>query len=154
MNIDYDLENNPLEIETNSVVGSEDQIKVWFVSDHKFAAGFNIKFSSTPSYLVKECTLRWADFPNSLPTETVKVWRMTLSRTSGIRLAIHSNDVEVLNVQISGTTCEDVDWSSVWSSKVDKIRFQGDDTASNYYRSYQLQQGKDFLGNLDTAGDG
>ena len=142
MDIDYDLENTPLEIKTDSDIGAEDLVKIWFKSDHQYAAGFNIKFSSPPSYLIKECTQSWDTFPTNLPTVIDKVWRITLARTSGVNLVIHCNDVEVLNVEISGTTCTDPDWSDVWSGHIDKIRFKSEDTASDFYRASVKQQGK------------
>ena len=142
MDIDYDLENTPLEIKTDSDIGAEDLVKIWFKSDHQYAAGFNVKFSSPPSYLIKECTQSWDTFPTTLPTVIDKVWRITLARTSGVYLVIHCNDVEVLNVEISGTTCTDTDWSGVWSGHIDEIRFTGEDTASDFYRPSVKQQGK------------
>ena len=142
MDIDYDLENTPLEIKTDSDIGGEDQVKIWFKSDHQYAAGFNVKFSSPPSYLIKECTQSWNTFPTTLPPETNKVWRITLTRTSGVILVIHCNNVEVLNVQISSTTCTDTDWSGVWIGDIDKIRFKGEDTATDFYRAPVEQPGK------------
>ena len=100
-----------------------------------------IRFYSTPQYYIWPCT-DWINFPVSLPTDVEKVWRITLNRNSGIRLLIHCNNVEVLNILMSSSTCSDSRWSTYWSKTVGKIRFHPtSDTASDFYRAGQ--PGKD-----------
>ena len=80
----------------------------------------------------------WTNFPTSLPTETDKVWTITLSKTSDIRLIIHCNNKEVLNVVLSDTICGESDWIDWWSKDMEKIYFDFLDTASDYYRQGKL----------------
>ena len=130
-----DLETTPLEIKTDSTIGSGDEVYVNFCTSGENWIGLvKISFSSTPQYYIYPCMHynSYANFSVSLPTKIEKVWRIALDRTSGIRLLIHCNNVEVVNILIS-------DWSYYWSRTVGKIWiFPYDDTASDYYRAGQL----------------
>ena len=112
-------------------------MEVYFYnSQRNDAGGVYIKFNSPPQYRILYCNTSWTNFPTDLPTATDKVWRVTLTRTSGIRLVIHCNEVEVLNILTSESSCSYSDWSKHWSRKVAKIYFNTDnDTASDYYRA-------------------
>ena len=135
--IDADLETSPLEIKTDSSVGSNEEVIVWFSTSEGDRAGDVILyFTSTPQYELWACTSR-TNFPTELPTDTNKVWRITLTKTSGIRLVIHCNDVEVLNVLMSDSTCDNNRWNKYWSRDVKKARFASSDTASDYHRLYE-----------------
>ena len=134
-----DLETILLEIKTDSTIGSGDQVYVNFITSGRDLVGnFEVRFTSTPQYEIYPCTT-WTNFPVSLPTEVEKVWRITLDRNSGIRLLIHCNNVEVVNILMSSSTCSSYSssWSSYWSQTVGKIWFQYLDTASDYYRAGQ-----------------
>ena len=134
MPIDADLENSPLEIKTDSSLGSDEKVDVNFITSERFLAGrIILHFSSTPQYELRYCTSR-TNFPTKLPTDTNKVWRITLTRTSGIRLVINCNEVEVLNFLLSDKTCKDSSWNYYWSKDVEKIFFDSEDTASDYHR--------------------
>ena len=135
MDIDYDLENSPLRIRTNSVVGSDDKLKVRFkTADGEVAGEVTISLKSTPQYILDHCYTSWTDFPTDLPSETVKIWRITLFKTSDIRLQIQCNNKKVLNVVISAGACEDSGWGTIWNQDVQKIYFHPNDEASDYYR--------------------
>ena len=116
------------------MLGSEDEVRVRFYnSQGDRAGGVRIYFSSSPQYFLGWCSSR-TNFPSTLPTAVDKVWRISLTKTSGKTLQIHCNDVEVLNFLLSDDTCDDSDWRKYWSRDVDKIGFTIDDTASHYYR--------------------
>ncbi|KAL5257686.1 hypothetical protein ACHWQZ_G012567 [Mnemiopsis leidyi] len=141
---DFDLETTPLEIKTDSVLGSGDQMYMYFcTSEGVRAGGIGLLFTSTPQYYLYYCSLK-TNFPTDLPVARDKVWRIGITRTSGIRLQIHCNDVEVLNILMSDTTCSNKKWSWIkyWTRVKNKIYFTSEDTASDYYRAYQ-GQGKD-----------
>ena len=134
-----DIETAPLEIKTNSLLGSEDEVAVFFYNSRgDFAGGVRISFSFTPQYLLDKCSHlnQYTNFPSTLPAAVDKVWRIRLSltKTSVTRLQIHCNDVEVLNVLLSDDTCNDSYWRDYWSRDVEKIVFSIHDTASDYYR--------------------
>ena len=134
--INYDLENSPLQIRTDSVVGSREEVQVWFYTAGGDIAGeVLLFFTSPPQYRLYLCGISRTNFPTALPTETDKIWTITLTRTSGIvRVIINCNNKEVLNVVLSDTTCSDSRWSTYWSKDVERIYFPSDDTASDYHR--------------------
>ena len=133
--IECDLESTPLEIRTNSVLGSHDEVRVnFYLAEANSAAGVFLYFTSTPQYLLSYCTSP-TNLPVTPPSATDKIWRITLTRTAGVRLVIHCNDVEVLNTLLSDATCSyNSRWSTYWSKDVAKIKFSSSDTASDYYR--------------------
>ena len=141
-----DLETVPLEIKTGSTIGSRDKVDVrFYTSGRDYVGNVKIHFSSTPQYYISYCR-SWTNFPVSLPTEVEKVWRITLDRNFGIRLLIHCNNVEVLNILMSSSTCSDSSWSTYWSRTVGKFCFYPPayDTASDYYRARQTGKNDDM----------
>ena len=135
MYIGADLENSPLEIKTDSSVGSGEKVEVRFITSGRAVAGDVILyFTSTPQYKLLGCNYSTTDFPTELPTDTDKVWKITLTRTSGIRLVIHCNEVEVLDILMSDSTCTNFRWKYSWTRDVEYIFFSLSDTASDYYR--------------------
>ena len=143
MSINFDLENSPLQIKTDSEVGSDEEVNVNFSSEGYLAGEVHFYFNSPPKYYLYYCRAT-TDFTTALPSETEKVWTITLSRVSGeIRVVIHCNDKEVLNVVLSDTTCSysKYYWSSSWSREMDQIYFHPySDTASDYYRPGTLNR--------------
>ena len=133
--IDYDLENSPLEILTNSVQGSDDRMTVrFFTAKPEITGAVRLFLSSPPQYRLDYCFYTRTDLPTSLPQETHKIWRITLIRTSSLRLLIHCNNKEVLNVVLSDTLCSNYDeWIDHWTH-VRKIEFFSSDSISDYYR--------------------
>ena len=99
------------------------------------AGAFLLDFTSPPQYRLNYCGTSYTNFPTAIPTETDKIWTITLTRTSGtVRVIIHCNNKEVLNVVLSDTTCSQYNWSTFWSKDVEKIDFHRAETASDYYR--------------------
>ena len=134
--INYDLENSPLQIRTDSVVGSDEIVHVNFYNaQESYVTAVQLFFSHPGQYYLGYCSKSRTDFSTSLPTETDKIWKLTLIRTSDVRLTIHCNNKEVLDVVISDTTCGYSDWSAFWSKDVEKMMFFSSDTASDYYRA-------------------
>ena len=135
VSLEWDLESKPLEIKTNSVLGSYDRVRVIFYSAEGENAGqVLLYFLSTLKYDLSWCSWSYNNLPVAPPSATDKVWRITLTRTAGVRLVIHCNDVEVLNTLLS-QECRYTIWSTVWNRDVKKISFRSDDTASVYYRT-------------------
>ena len=134
--INYDLENSPLQIKTNSMLGSDEKVHLYFrTAKQELRGGVRIYFTSPPQYELTWCTFE-TDFDTELPDETDKVWTITLSKPSGeIHVVITCNNVKVLNVVFSDTTCTRPDWSKDWDGDVEKIIFSSCcDTATDYYR--------------------
>ena len=111
-----------------------------FYTTHNYSAGkVIIVFTSTPQYYLYECGDYGTNFPSNLPSEVDKIWRITLNKTAGIRLMIHCNGVEVVNILMSDSTCGYRRWRKYWSRDVEYIEFYPSwDTASDYlYRAVQ-----------------
>lgn len=133
--IDFDLEATPLQIKTDSAVGSEDQVVVFFFSSHGGrAGGILLYFGPTLQYYIWHCQQGiYSNFLAPLPTATEKEWRVTVTRTSSVRVVIQCQDVEVANVVLSDSTCSEEDWRETWSNDVEKIFFTDTDTATDLY---------------------
>ena len=111
----------------------------FYTSGRDHVGRVQILFYSTPQYYISHCMSSNTNFPVSLPTEVEKVWRITLDRNSGIRLLIHSNNVEVLNFLMSSSTCSSYpsSYKTYWSRTVGKIWFHPYHTAADYYKAGQ-----------------
>ena len=134
--MNFNPEKTSLQIKTDSLIGSEERIFVDFYNaEGDFTGGVIIYFTTPPTYLIPYC-IAHADFPIEFPPATEKIWRITVTKTSGIRLVIQCNDVEVLNFLMTDSTCTnpDWDWDQYWSRDVVKITFPAlHDTASDFY---------------------
>ena len=117
--VPLDLENTPLEIKTDSTLGSKDRVWLWFcTTQREDVGGVEIYFYSTPQYKLYYCTYR-NNFPSNLPSEVDKIWRITFDKTAGIRFKIHCNGVEVVNFLLPDNTCGDSyrrrDLKNIWA---------------------------------------
>ena len=134
--IDLNMEEYSLNIKTDNTLASDDVVYVeLFTSQGDYAGELHLFFSSTPQYYIGACSTADTNFPTNLPPANDKVLRVTLTRTSGIRLVVHCNEVEVLNILMSDSTCGASSWSTFWSREVAKIKFYSSDTASDYYQT-------------------
>ena len=134
--MDYRLEETPLEIKTDSELGSGESLRIFFAAGNKkYAGGFRILFQSKPKYYIPGCTKKYVNFPVELPSATIKFWRMTINRTpEDVQLVIHCNEQEALNLQLSDVCTRKI-WRKYWvPSRF--IRFYKADTASDMYRPY------------------
>ena len=87
--LDFDLETTPLYLKTDSAAGSGEQGKVGFyTASGGTVGGFILNLSSPPQYALWYC-VSWQNFHTDPPSETDKVLRITLTRTSGIRVVVH-----------------------------------------------------------------
>eukprot|EP00116_Pleurobrachia_bachei_P005186 sb/3465448/ len=100
--IPWDLEATPLQIKTDSVLGSDQQILVWMYDkdSSSYISSMTVKFSSTMRYSIDYCR-DWTDLPVQPPVEVDKVWTITKAETA---LIITCNDVEVLNYHFADSS--------------------------------------------------
>ena len=139
MHIDYDLPNNPIEISTDSTIGSGDSVYLETLdAQDKYAGGVHISFSSSGIYDVNGCLDRiYVDFSTYLPDTTNKVWRITITKDAGTRLVIHCNDIEMLDITASDSVCTNSIWRSYFDRDMVKIYFDSNDKATDKYRPYK-----------------
>jgi len=134
VDIVYEIETNPLQILTDSVVGSEDLIRVGFFSEDGSGGAVFVKFTDPPQYAIGWCIHPdWVTFTN-MPVEDTRVWTITKTATS---LALVCNGVEIFNYLFSESTNSAC--VTRWSGDMVTIRFMSSDnvvdTASDKYRA-------------------
>ena len=136
--INYDLETTPLEIRYDSESGSGEEVYAYFYTSlGEYAGGLWFELTSPPQYHMYSCRDR-TNFPTDLPTARVKVWRITVIRSSGIiGLQILCNGEEVLNTVLSNSSCTVSRWNTYWNRDIAMIGLSSSDTMSDYYRPYQ-----------------
>ena len=137
MKIPWDLEGTPLQIKTDSTVGSDERIRVsMYNKDSSFIGSYIgnvvVEFSSTVQYYIGYCTTDWTDLPVQPPVEVDKIWTITKTETA---IIITCNNVEVLNYLFANGS--DSRCNQTWGGDVvEEIRFSGDfDTASDFYKA-------------------
>ena len=125
VSIPWDLEGTPLQIRTDSAVGSDDYILI--VTD---VGIIGVKFDDSIEYAINSCTSNWRDLPVQPPVEVDKIWTINKTETAFI---ITCNGVEVLNylfADSSKTSC-----ATTWGGDVvENIEFKSTETASDFYR--------------------
>ena len=132
------LETTPLYLKTDSAAGSGEEGKVGlYTATGAIVGGIMIKFSSPPQYALWYC-VSWRNFHTLPPSDTEKVWKITIIRTSGIRLVILCNNVEVLNLLLANSECSNTKWPNYWGREVEKIEFPKTYTATDFYASQLL----------------
>jgi hypothetical protein len=132
----HDLEKSPLKIKTDSTVGSDKKMAVIFYSaEDEKAGGLYFDFNATVQYRLSYCNdvNSWTILTETLPSTPNKVLSITLTRSTDVRLKVDCNKEEVLNVQLSDTSCGNKNWNMIWSRNVEKIEFTSYDTASDFY---------------------
>ena len=146
---DHDLENFPLYVRTNSLVGSNERMAIEFhtaeSTGRTWAGGFIIDFKSTPEYYIFWCnTGDFSNFNTNLPSGPDRTWKIALDRYStsyaDVRLVVHCNGMEVINRRISESSSRcPASKSSIskwWSKIAKKISFRHDDRASDFYSTF------------------
>ena len=124
----YNLETTPLEIKTNSTLDSNKMIFVTFhTTTGVIAGGFQLKFSSTPQYLLYYCS-GWINLP-VLPPDITTKFLLVLDRNPGLQLRVFCNDVKLLDMNVYAR-CRN---SKAWRRIIGKIKFSGKDTATERY---------------------
>ena len=135
----------PLEIWTNSSSGSNEELQVIFLSDlREEIGGVSIILTSPPRYMLYKCVESQTDFSTALPSDTSKIWTISLSRSyPDIQVTIFCNDNEALNVVLSDSICRSVsDWETYWLKDVTKIKFPSANSAGDYYRPPAYTSGR------------
>ena len=131
MQIPRDLEATPLQIKTDSTLGSSELMIVYMHNkDMKFISTVRVKFSSPMQYLVLYC-ISWTDLPIQPPVEVDKIWTITKTETA---LIITCNNVQVLNylfADSSDSRCV----TKMGGDVVEQIKFNSNDKASDFYRA-------------------
>jgi hypothetical protein len=120
--IPVELETSYLHVKTNSEVGSRDETRILYYDEEgRVAGGIVIEFSSPRvKYNLFNCQGSNTIFPHTLPTTVNKVWTI---EKRGYRTRMFCNEVLVLDITASDTTCEKSVWETDWGREVVGIEF-------------------------------
>ena len=122
--IPADLGTSFLNIRTDSAVGSDERMVMWFYQEDRAVAGsFYIHFSGTVDYLVGNCAsvTSYTAFPTILPEEKNKEW---VIEKRGRRVRVYCNGKEVLDVTVTAELCDSyADWDETWGREADYVHF-------------------------------
>ena len=134
-NIDFDIESTPLQIQTDSVLGSGDVMWIRFVElNSDTGPGITIKFSDPAYYAIGRC----GDETFTLPgTEKYRVWTFT-KQDNTLQLLCNGVEIYSLNYLESGASDE---CKTMWSKDFGRMIFSSSsaenglvDNASDFYR--------------------
>ena len=129
MKLPWDLEATPLQIKTDSTVGSDDWISV-SIYDSSIIANVRVMFNSPMQYRIGWCT-GTKDLLVQPPVEVEKIWTFT---KTGTALIIACNNVDVLNYLFVDGQC-----ATKWGGDVvEEIIFSSGDKASDFYKAGKI----------------
>ena len=130
------MESSPLQILTDSVLGSNDKLRVEFEPEASgLAHDFTILFTDPPQYQIGRCMSEAVTF--NIPDTQIRTW--TITKTNNVNneaLSLSCNGIEIFNYLFS--TSSNSDCVTRWTTDVVDMLFKGDrwgtDTASDEYR--------------------
>ena len=131
--MNFDIDSTPLQILTDSLIGSGDAMRPAFVGEVAEAgSGLMISFTDPPAFAIGNCT-NLAAF-TLLGTDKYRIWTIIKHKNT---LQVLSDGVEIFNFNFteSHDNCR-----RMWSQDFDRIQFLSADTASEYFRN--LPDGK------------
>ena len=136
--IEFDLESTPLQVFTNSEIGSGDLMWVQFLdssADGNKGGGISLYFDSPPKYDLGYCETRVEIPVDKLGTDKNRIWTIKKENT---RMKLLCNRVEIFDIETQTST--EAVCKTRWSFDCAKMRFastnEGADTASDFYRKY------------------
>lgn len=135
----HDLDTAPLHLKTNSELGSNDKVVVWFRNkEGSSTGGFELHFYSKIKYSIHKCQKKVNNvFPESIPDDVNKVW--TIERTTK-GLKVSCNGKLLLTFVFSNDACAEYGpaWRDKWNQSTKVIYFPSQfDTASDYWVTNQ-----------------
>ena len=114
-------------------MGSNEEVQVLFRDiEGEYVGKVQLFFTSPPKYMLgRFCMSLPGGSLTNLPSEPDKVWKITLTRSSGIQIVLHCNGVEVVRAVFSNTHCSR--WKDNWTKRVKIIVFYSADSATDFY---------------------
>ena len=133
-NIDIDLDVTPVQIKTDSRVGSGDRLWVRFVErSTDNGPGISVFFTDQPTYELGYCTSQPQFVNFNMPAATdnhVRIWTITKTDNK-IKLQCNETVIFDINYKTNTEICK-----SFWSLDFGQMKFQSEDTATNFYRPH------------------
>ena len=126
----FDLELYPLQIQTDSVSGSLEVMKIYFFSeDGDASGGIDLRFTDPIKFWVDSCSADWTTFTDA-PEERDKTWTIT---ETGNSVIVNCNGVE-MEYQFSESNNDNC--VSYWNRDTVNVEVQSADTASDHFREF------------------
>ena len=138
--IEYDLENSPIRIKTDSPIGSGNTVFFQTFSFNSLQIGrISIQLATVPKYQITFCHNSKKEFPVSIPASDneKRVWKIT-KLSQPVRIIIHCDNTEILNLQLSESICSNhkANWMNFWGKEIKRIKFISD-SASDFFSPAQ-----------------
>ena len=133
--IEFNLEENSIEIGTNSAFGSGDLLRVVFFAEDgtSLAGNLKIKFDRSPKYSVDYCTGRWEKLAlKPSARRSHRIWRLTEAEDE---VVVRCNGDVVIRIRIRNhpsPTCR-----KMWAQDAEYMKFLDGDSASLLYRAVE-----------------
>lgn len=125
--VNADLSQGKLEVQTESLKGSLDDIKIFFYSmPNSLAGGFGVRFRTPYDYSISYCKSGFFPFTEEPPATNNKVWTFF---KRGNTFTVECNGKVLLNLDTSECSEQDK-----WKQPIKIIQFHSFDEASKQYR--------------------
>ena len=139
--IEFDIESTPLQVFTNSEIGSGDVMWVQFANIQETGiVGFVVKFDSNPFYSIGQCLENVRIPLNQLGTDKDRIW--TIEKDSNTRVKLYCNGAEIADIDTQAS--DKPKCGQFWAVDFAGIRFIAGthddhlkDTASDFFRKYK-----------------
>ena len=147
-NIHFDINSTPLQIQTDSEIGSGEVMWVQFLANVG-GTGISVRFDKTPNYHIGGCVTDRQNIPlDKLGTGNDRVWTIEM-KNSKVRLSCNGEEIFDFDPQSTKNhNCKDR-----WSLDFNVLKFVDStwnngtkDTASDFYR--ELTTGNHTLSHL------
>ena len=145
--IKHDLDASPFLIKTDSSIRAGTTLIVWFYRLYSDVStgGIQVEMSSPGFIKIFKCRNALINFGTELPNDDIKIWKIT--KTQDLRLIIHCNELEMLNVQLSETFCANfkINWQKFWGwgkGLQERMQFRLQQSKTDFY---MLSNGEFYL---------
>ena len=133
--IDFQLQSTPLQIHTNSEIGSGDLIWAQFYDSDDTSRGLTVSFVSPPNYDMGYCKGDTEIPLSKLGTNKNRIWTIEKENTK-IKVACNGILIFEYDPQLSS----DQECREKWAQDTSSLKFGSTssetDTASDFYRAY------------------
>ena len=140
--IEFDLESTPLQVFTDSEIGSEDSVWIQFANTNKAAVvGFVVKFNSNPYYSIGYCVANVQIPFNKLGADKNRIW--TIEKDSNTRVKLYCNGAQIADIDTQASMSAEC--RQLWAVDFAGMRFidgtdndKDKDTASDFFTEYKI----------------
>ena len=137
-NFNFDLEHEELQVLVNGTNGFGDRIQLAFYTNYVNYIGGVVIFVDSWSYYIFICAAGGdmeEDSRQDMESDQIWTFKMDRDLNNDHIFKAYCNGKLAVEQIISGDTCDEFFWSgSYWTYDITQVGFEGDDTASDFYR--------------------